>query len=182
MKKANAYTLYLCGILNENQYLDIVEKEEINEISSDLLGRAAGVAIRRPDERGERLRDKFIAAIPDRIRQEFDSIPDKIKVIEVGGNNNIDVTIKSFVNPKDEGIEYELKCHAMDSPANPAASMEIFNATLRIGFLPSNGVRKMIMQTDQGENIKIMLDRMNAVKLANYIGASVKPTEFPLSR
>ena len=195
MKKANAYTLYLCGILNENQYLDIVEKEEINEISSDLLDRAAGAASHRPDERGNRLLNKFKAAIPEKIRQEFHSNPDNIKVID-GQGNYIDVAIKSFVHSKVEGMEYEVKCNTMYWPPQ-SQDQEIFNATLRIGFLPSNvvspsnGVRKMVMQNDQGENFRIMLNRMNAVKLANHINnnfernsfhSSVKPTEFPLSR
>jgi hypothetical protein len=156
------------------------ENREINEISSDLLNRAANVAARRPDARGERLTDKFNAAIPTRIRQEFDSNQNKIRVMEVGSNDVYDVAIQSFGRPTDEGIEYELKCNAVNPDQDTA---QIFNVTLRISYLPSNGVRNVGMRT-QLADAKIMLDRMNAVKLTKYInsnGGNIKPTEFPLS-
>jgi hypothetical protein len=50
MKKLNPYTLYLSGVLSESQYLDIVEKEEINEISSDVLFRASQAAKSRAEQ------------------------------------------------------------------------------------------------------------------------------------
>jgi hypothetical protein len=156
------------------------ENREINEISSDLLNRAANTAARRPDARGERLTDKFNAAIPTRIRQEFDSNQNKIRVMEVGSNDVYDVAIQSFGRPTDEGIEYELKCNAVNPDHETA---QIFNVTLRISYLPSNGVRNVGMRT-QLADAKIMLDRMNAVKLTKYInsnGGNIKPTEFPLS-
>jgi hypothetical protein len=41
MKKVNPYTLYLSGVLSESQYLDIVEKEEINELNYKTYDSAA---------------------------------------------------------------------------------------------------------------------------------------------
>lgn len=156
------------------------EGREINEISSDLLNRAANVAARRPDARGERLTDKFNAAIPTRIRQEFDSNQNKIKVMH--GKSLLDVAIQSFGRPTDEGIEYELKCNVVNLGQGDNVIPDV---TLRISHLPSNGVRSVELRriTQDQEIAKIMLDRMNAVKLAKYInsnGGNVKPTEFPL--
>jgi hypothetical protein len=67
---------------NFNEWL---EGREINEITTDLLGRASAVARGRGDERGERLADKFQGAIKDktndnRVKESnaFDNLPNLV--------------------------------------------------------------------------------------------------------
>jgi hypothetical protein len=176
MKKVNPYTLYLSGVLSESQYLDIVEKEEINEISSDLLNRAANAAASRNDSRGDRLQGKFGNAINPKIRQEFELNPNKIKL------GDYDVVIKSIESTNDEpkNVEFEIKCDVR------AEGYEIEAAVLKIGYF-SGSTRNVKLVLGYGSALqsvdRVEFDRMNAMKLSKFIsshGGNIKPTELPM--
>ena len=178
------------------------ENREINEISSDLLHRAANAAASRSDSRGERLAGKFGDAVNPKMVQEFEKNPNKITVSDRGLNDYelalVSVSfnsIKQYSSPssaaqnaRERGVDprmlgdhedkqYIVKCHInVDS--------KIKDAVLNIGYLGKATRRANLRVDNQTEDVEF--DRISAIKLCGYInsnsagGGNVKPTELPL--
>jgi hypothetical protein len=149
------------------------ENTEINEISSDLLGRAANVAQGRGDPRGMRLGDKFRHASDDRAEQEmfqkFDQSPNKVKI------QSYDISIIN-VQQRPEGEGWILDCVGLlgrmryPTPCKVSISN---NGT-------SGGIKRVTLQVPGYPNEEVEgLDRRSAMVIGKLIG--VRPTELPMS-
>lgn len=167
------------------------EGREINEISSDLLHRAANAAASRSDSRGERLAGKFGDALNPKMVQEFEKNPNKITVSD-RGMNDYELALAAVSSPArsirdiasstmylnaNEDKQYVVKCHInVDS--------KIKDAVLNIGYLGKVTRRANLYVDNQTEDVEF--DRISAIKLCGYInsnsagGGNVKPTELPL--
>lgn len=126
----------------------VENKKEINEISSDLLYRAASAAEGRPDARGERLANKFQTAgqnKEDQARraadeadeQKIDSHPDKV-FVDLGSMGKFHLILTQGhgnaheMNGKDSRPFFNLAFKAKEEPGPQGRRSGVLNGMLRL--------------------------------------------------
>ena len=140
----------------------------INEISSDVLDRASGIAGERGDSRGDRLASKFASMSDAKLSQEMESSPFKIEL-----NQNF-YMIKSFKERFDTTAnEYVLGLRAQ------GMGYDRSELIIRKSLLNPKGLYSLMVGSENVYGV----DRKTANAIANFVnsnGGKIKPTDLPL--
>lgn len=146
-------------------FQDWLQENNLNEISAELLQRAATTAQNRGDIRGQRLGDKFDQASQVKSQKEFASDPNKIIIDGVELKiNNVEDKVGGF---KIHCVNQHMTKYTLfiDMPGRGAKN-QIANVTLR--------------NMNNGEDFKIKgIERKHAMVIAKLL--NIRPTILPLT-